>query len=75
MLRSFVDRHDQLNDYVRLYAFLSQILTFADAGLEKLYVFARLLRRYLPAGHDELPREIQQNIDMESYREIGRAHV
>src|SRR5207249_6483486 len=68
LLRSFVDRHDQLNDYVRLYAFLSQILTFADAGLEKLYVFARLLRRYLPAGHDELPREIQQNIDMESYR-------
>jgi type I restriction enzyme R subunit len=30
----------QLTDYVRLYSFLSQVLTFADADLEKLYVFA-----------------------------------
>jgi type I restriction enzyme R subunit len=57
-----------LTNYVRLYAFLSQILTFADADLEKLYVFARLLRRYLPFEREHLPREIQQNIDMESYR-------
>jgi type I restriction enzyme R subunit len=42
--------------------------TFTDADLEKLYVFARLLRRYLPPERDDLPREIQQNIDMESYR-------
>ena len=65
------ERHDfrgQLADYVRLYAFLSQVLTFADAGLEKLYVFARHLRRILPADRFELPREVQQNIDMESYR-------
>jgi type I restriction enzyme R subunit len=62
------DFRGRLMDYVRLYAFLSQVLTFTDADLEKLYVFARLLRRYLPATPDELPREIQQNIDMESYR-------
>jgi type I restriction enzyme R subunit len=57
----------QLTDYVRLYAFLSQVLTFADADLEKLYVFARHLRRLLPADRAE-PREVQRNIDMESYR-------
>ena len=65
------EQHDfrgQLTDYVRLYAFLAQVLTFADADLEKLYVFARHLRRLLPADRDELPREVQQNIDMESYR-------
>lgn len=62
------DFRGKLTDYVRLYAFLAQVLTFTDAGLEKLYVFARLLRRYLPARREELPREIQQNIDMESYR-------
>lgn len=65
------EQHDfrrQLTDYVRLYAFLAQILTFADADLEKLYVFARHLRRLLPADREELPREVQQNIDMESYR-------
>ena len=65
------EQHDfrgQLTDYVRLYAFLAQVLTFADADLEKLYVFARHLRRLLPADQAELPREVQQNIDMESYR-------
>jgi len=65
------EQHDfrgQITDYVRLYAFLAQVLTFADADLEKLYVFSRHLRRLLPAGREELPREVQQNIDMESYR-------
>ncbi len=62
------DFRGQLNDYVRLYAFLSQILTFADADLEKLYQFGRYLRRLLPVDPDELPREVQKKIDMESYR-------
>jgi type I restriction enzyme R subunit len=65
------ERHDfrgQLSDYARLYAFLAQVLTFADADLEKLYLFARYLRRLLPADPIELPKEVQQNIDMESYR-------
>jgi len=62
------DFRGQITDYVRLYAFLAQVLTFADADLEKLYVFARHLRRLLPADREALPREVQQNIDMESYR-------
>ncbi len=65
------EQHDfrgQLTDYVRLYVFLAQVLTFADTDLEKLYVFARYLRRLLPVDREELPREVQQNIDMESYR-------
>ena len=62
------DFRGQLVDYVRLYAFLSQVLTFADVDLEKLYVFARHLRRLLPTDNPELPREVQQNIDMESFR-------
>lgn len=62
------DFRSLLSDYVRLYAFLSQVLTFADVDLEKLYQFARLLRRYLPPDITRLPIEIQQNIDMESYR-------
>jgi type I restriction enzyme R subunit len=65
------EQHDfrgQLTDYVRLYAFLAQVLIFSDVDLEKLYVFARHLRRLVPADPDTLPREVQQNIDMESYR-------
>jgi type I restriction enzyme R subunit len=60
------DCRSHLTDYIRLYAFLSRVLTFADADLEKLYVFARYLRRLLPVDPIELPREVQQNIDMES---------
>jgi type I restriction enzyme R subunit len=57
-----------LQDFVRLYAFLSQILTFADADLEKLYGFGRLLLRRLPASQERLPVEITQKIDLDSYR-------
>ena len=53
---------------MRLYAFLSQIITFVDTDLEKLYTFGRLLLRKLPASLERLPLEIQQNIDIESYR-------
>ena len=74
------ERHDfrgELSDYVRLYSFLAQVLPFSDVGLEKLYAFTRHLRRLLPHTGEELPREIQQNIDMESYRiqETGSGKV
>ena len=62
------DLRSQLSGYVRLYSFLSQVMKFADPDLEKLYVFARYLRLLLPAGQDKLPLEVQQNIDMESFR-------
>ena len=68
------DFRGQLTDYVRLYVFLSQVLTFADPDLEKLYVFARHLRRLLPASREDLPREVQQNIDMESFRIQRTSH-
>ena len=57
-----------LSQYVRVYAFLSQILPFADADLEKLYVFGRLLLRRLPVSRERLPLEIQQQIEIDSYR-------
>jgi len=57
-----------LADYVRLYAFLSQVVSFTDADLERLYVFGRLLLRKLPASREHLPVEVQRNIDLESYR-------
>ena len=57
-----------LTDYVRQYAFLSQVLTFADPDLERLYVFARHLRSRLPLDSEELPLEIRNSIDMDSFR-------
>ncbi len=53
-----------------LYEIHTRMLDFgvADPDLEKLYQFCRHLRRLLPTDRAELPREVQQNIDMESYR-------
>jgi len=62
------DFRSTLSDFVRLYAFLSQIATFADPDLEKLYAFGRLLLRRLKPDKDKLPTEVQQAIDLESWR-------
>src|SRR5690606_16808953 len=62
------DFRSKLMDYIRQYAFLSQILPFEDTDLEKLYVFAKFLRRKLPVERDELPVEVLRSIDIESYR-------
>ena len=59
---------NRLRDYNRLYSFLSQVITFADPDLEKLHAFTRHLLRLLPPDPDSLPLEVQQAIDMRSYR-------
>ncbi|AFC99107.1 hypothetical protein Mtc_0336 [Methanocella conradii HZ254] len=58
----------ELKGYVRLYAFLSQIITFTDADLEKLYQFGRMLLRKIKLPEERLPVEIQSSIDIDSYR-------
>ena len=63
-----VDIRKHVGDYVRLYAFLSQVITFSDAGLEKFYQFSRHLLRKLKLPEDPLPLEITKNINMDSYR-------
>lgn len=57
-----------LVDYVRLYSFLSHLLTFTDIELEKLYQFGRHLNRKLPVSNERLPVEITENINLDSYR-------
>jgi type I restriction enzyme R subunit len=37
-----------VSDYVRAYGFLAQVVGYADADLEKLYLYARFLLRRLP---------------------------
>jgi type I restriction enzyme R subunit len=66
-----------LTDFIRLYAFLSQVLPFGNPDLEKLYAFGKLLSRKLPVSREKLPVEIQENIDMESYRiqKTGRGQI
>jgi len=57
-----------VKSYVRLYRFLSQIITFTDAELEKYYVFLSDLFKKLPANPTLLPTEVLEEIDLDSYR-------
>ncbi len=49
------DFRSTLQKFIRLYGFISQIITFEDVDLEKLYVFAKALNRKLPRRQVRLP--------------------
>jgi type I restriction enzyme R subunit len=57
-----------IKDFVRLYRFLSQIITFTDVQLEKYYVFLSNLHKKLPSNPNSLPTEVLEEIDLESYK-------
>jgi type I restriction enzyme R subunit len=63
-----VDFKSKLRDYVKCYAFLSQLIAFQDPRLEKLYHFGRFLVKKLPAEGGELPTEILDQVDMGQYK-------
>ena len=57
-----------LQSFIRLYAFVSQLITFEDVELEELYVFAKNLNRKLPKRKKHLPHEIIDAVDLDSFR-------
>ena len=58
----------KISDYVKKYAFISQIISFSDTSLEKLYIFLRLYRRKLPISSDTPPLEVLDSVDLESIK-------
>ncbi|HQH99435.1 MAG TPA: type I restriction endonuclease [Spirochaetota bacterium] len=54
-----------LKTYVRVYSFLSQIISFSDVELEKLYIFGRILLRKLILDKGTLPYEVLQQVDLD----------
>ena len=54
--------------FVRLYAFLSQIMPFSDERLEKLYAFARCLERKLPKRDSGEQYRVGGDLVLEYYR-------
>ena len=58
----------RLQSFIRLYAFLSQVVTFRDGDLERLYLFARLLLRALPSQNQKSSLSVADYADLESYR-------
>jgi type I restriction enzyme R subunit len=57
-----------IKTYVRLYRFLSQIITFTDVELEKYYVLLVDLYKKLPFNSAILPNEILDEVDLDSYK-------
>lgn len=55
-------------DYLKKYSFISQIVTFEDPQLEKLYIFLKFLIKKLPRRENPLPVEVLEAIDMETYK-------
>lgn len=54
--------------FAKLYRFLSQIITFTDVELEKLYVFVVALAKALPYERQTLPYEILSEAELDSYK-------
>lgn len=69
-----LDQDDQdkfraaLGAYVRLYAFLAQILPFTDSDLEKLYSFSRFLELKLPLDQKKTPLKLDADTALAYYR-------
>lgn len=58
----------RLRSFIRLYAFLSQVITFKDGDLERLYLFSHLLLRALPSESQKSSLNVAEYADLESYR-------
>ena len=57
-----------LQSYIRLYGYISQLITFTDVALEKLYIFGRSLNKKLPKrDHPDL-QDVLDSVDLDSFR-------
>jgi len=62
------DFRDKLSGYVKLYAFLSQIIPYADPELEMLYSFGRFLLPHLPLDREGGPVKLGDEVGLRYYR-------
>jgi type I restriction enzyme R subunit len=63
-----LDFKASLKSFVRLYRFLSQIITFSDVELEKWYVLSSAMYKKLPSLSQSLPTEVLEEISLDSYK-------
>lgn len=58
-----------LQSYIRLYGYISQIITFTDVELEKLFLFLKYVNKKLPKREGErVPKEVMDMIELDSLR-------
>ena len=75
------DKQDEFRNalagYVRLYAFLAQVMPFADEDLEKLYSYGRHLELKLPRDERKAPLDLDGEVALKYYRldKIGEGSI
>jgi type I restriction enzyme R subunit len=80
ILNQTVDHFNQIEDdkkkeefkshikaFMKLYSYVSQIMTFTDVDIEKLFIFLRFLNKKLPKKESE-QLDISDSVDMDSLR-------
>lgn len=65
---------DQLNAYVKMYAFLSQIIPYGDPELEMLYSYGRFLLPHLPLDRESISIKLGDEVELQFYR-LERVHA
>lgn len=61
-----------LHQYVDLYAFLGQIISFEDVELEQLFQFCRYLLRIVPVPKEDQPRELKKFVDVNTIKLVEK---
>jgi type I restriction enzyme R subunit len=54
--------------FIKVYRFLSQVITFTDVELEKKYVFLVALSKKLPYIQNKMPLAVLNDVELESYK-------
>ena len=62
-----------LRSYIRLYGYISQLITFTDVALEKLYIFGHSLNKKLPKRDHPDPQDVLDSVDLDSFR-VQKTH-
>jgi len=62
------DFRHHIQSFIRLYGYISQIITFKDINLEKLYIFLRFLNKKLPKRSRDRLTDVFSYVDLEYFR-------
>ena len=62
-----------LQSYIRLYGYISQLITFTDVALEKLYIFSHSLNKKLPRREHSGLQGLLASVDLDSFR-VQKTH-
>jgi type I restriction enzyme R subunit len=58
----------QIQSFIRLYGYISQIISFKDLKLEKLYIFLRCLNKKLDKKKTETITDVLSSVDLDYFR-------